>query len=217
MLSQHNSQVVSSFAAIQEQAKRAKANAENLYAQAAADPRCARPPAQDDPAPDREVHQAARLAQRAAARAVGRPPGRRDLAGRRDRDDRQRGARLVRAGPQAAVQFALDQVGKPYVCGAAGPDAYDCSGLTMASWQQGGVSLPHSAADQYNYGHHVSFDQLQPGDLMFFYQPIGARHDLHRQRHDGVRPGAGRGRQGRRRRRVRQRLRRGHPTGRLSR
>jgi len=35
------------------------------------------------------------------------------------------------------------------------------------------VSLPHSAADQYNYGHHVSYDQLQPGDLMFFYQPIG--------------------------------------------
>jgi cell wall-associated NlpC family hydrolase len=74
---------------------------------------------------------------------------------------------------QRAVKFALAQVGKPYVFGAAGPDAYDCSGLTMAAWQQGGVSLPHSAADQYNYGHHVSRDQLQPGDLIFFYQPIG--------------------------------------------
>jgi peptidoglycan DL-endopeptidase CwlO len=72
-----------------------------------------------------------------------------------------------------AVAFALDQVGKPYVWGAAGPSSYDCSGLTMASWQAGGVSLPHSAADQYNYGHHVSRDQLQPGDLIFFYQPIG--------------------------------------------
>jgi peptidoglycan DL-endopeptidase CwlO len=77
------------------------------------------------------------------------------------------------AGAQRAVQFAIDQVGKPYVFGAAGPDSYDCSGLTMAAWARGGVSLPHSAADQYNYGHHISRDQLQPGDLVFFYQPIG--------------------------------------------
>jgi cell wall-associated NlpC family hydrolase len=77
------------------------------------------------------------------------------------------------AAAQRAVQFALAQVGKPYVFGAAGPGAYDCSGLTMAAWQQGGVSLPHSAADQYNYGRHVSRDELQPGDLIFFYQPIG--------------------------------------------
>jgi cell wall-associated NlpC family hydrolase len=74
---------------------------------------------------------------------------------------------------QQAVQFALNQVGKPYVFGAAGPGAYDCSGLTMSAWQSAGVNLPHSAADQYNYGHHVSRDQLQPGDLIFFYQPIG--------------------------------------------
>ncbi len=72
-----------------------------------------------------------------------------------------------------AVLFALDQVGKPYVFGAAGPGSYDCSGLTMASWRRGGVSLPHSAAGQYSYGHHVARSQLQPGDLIFFYQPIG--------------------------------------------
>jgi cell wall-associated NlpC family hydrolase len=72
-----------------------------------------------------------------------------------------------------AVQFALNQVGKPYVFGAAGPGVYDCSGLTMAAWRAGGVSLPHSAAEQYNYGHHVSRADLQPGDLIFFYQPIG--------------------------------------------
>jgi peptidoglycan DL-endopeptidase CwlO len=77
------------------------------------------------------------------------------------------------AQARRAVSFALDQVGKPYVFGAAGPSSYDCSGLTMAAWQHGGVSLPHSAADQYNYGHHVNRDQLQPGDLIFFYQPIG--------------------------------------------
>jgi peptidoglycan DL-endopeptidase CwlO len=84
--------------------------------------------------------------------------------------------KLTAAGSAAArraVQYALAQVGKPYVFGAAGPGSFDCSGLTMRAWQAGGVSLPHSAADQYNYGHHVSRDQLQPGDLVFFYQPIG--------------------------------------------
>ncbi|WP_375498294.1 C40 family peptidase [uncultured Jatrophihabitans sp.] len=77
------------------------------------------------------------------------------------------------AAARQAVQFALDQVGKPYVFGAAGLGSYDCSGLTMRAWQAGGVSLPHSAAGQYSYGHHVSRDELEPGDLIFFYQPIG--------------------------------------------
>ena len=72
-----------------------------------------------------------------------------------------------------AVSFALAQVGKPYVFAASGPDAYDCSGLTMAAWGSVGVALPHSAADQYNYGTHVSLSELQPGDLIFMYQPIG--------------------------------------------
>lgn len=83
---------------------------------------------------------------------------------------------LVKAGSGAArkaVEFALAQVGKPYSWGAAGPGAYDCSGLTMEAWAHAGVSLPHSAADQYNYGRHVSRSELQPGDLIFFYQPIG--------------------------------------------
>ncbi len=79
----------------------------------------------------------------------------------------------VGAAAKKAVQFAIDQVGKPYVFGAAGPGSYDCSGLTMAAWATAGVSLPHSAADQYNYGTHVSISQLQPGDLVFLYQPIG--------------------------------------------
>jgi cell wall-associated NlpC family hydrolase len=74
---------------------------------------------------------------------------------------------------QKAIAFALAQVGKPYVWGTAGPSTYDCSGLTMASYAAAGISLPHSAAQQYGYGTHVSFDQLQPGDLMFYYSPIG--------------------------------------------
>ena len=77
------------------------------------------------------------------------------------------------AAAQRAIDFALAQVGKPYVFGAAGPDAYDCSGLTMEAWKRGGVSLPHLASAQYNYGTHVGADQLQPGDLVFLYNPIG--------------------------------------------
>jgi peptidoglycan DL-endopeptidase CwlO len=79
------------------------------------------------------------------------------------------------AAAQRAVNFALAQVGKWYSWGAAGPSTYDCSGLTMMSWQAGGISLPHSAAEQYNYGTHVpaTVASLQPGDLIFFYQPIG--------------------------------------------
>ena len=72
----------------------------------------------------------------------------------------------------AAVQFALAQVGDAYVYGAAGPDAYDCSGLTMAAWAQGGVSLPHSSSAQTGSGTPVSISALQPGDLVFYYSPI---------------------------------------------
>ena len=76
------------------------------------------------------------------------------------------------AKAQIAVNFAIAQVGKSYVFAAAGPDAFDCSGLTMAAWAQAGVSLPHLASAQYNYGQSVSYDQLQPGDLIFLYSPI---------------------------------------------
>jgi cell wall-associated NlpC family hydrolase len=89
----------------------------------------------------------------------------------------------VSAQVQRVIAFAEAQVGKAYAYGAAGPSAYDCSGLTMAAWAQVGVHLPHSAAEQYNYGTHVSYSQLQPGDLIFLYSPIGhvelyVGHDL---------------------------------------
>jgi peptidoglycan DL-endopeptidase CwlO len=72
----------------------------------------------------------------------------------------------------AAVHFAMAQIGKPYVYGAAGPSAYDCSGLTMAAWAAAGVGLPHSSSAQYSSGTHISASQLQPGDLVFYYSPI---------------------------------------------
>jgi cell wall-associated NlpC family hydrolase len=72
----------------------------------------------------------------------------------------------------AAVHYAMAQVGKAYVYGAAGPSAFDCSGLTMMAWAQAGVSLPHSSSAQYGMGPHVSESELQPGDLVFYYSPI---------------------------------------------
>lgn len=72
----------------------------------------------------------------------------------------------------AAVQFALAQVGKAYVYGAAGPSAYDCSGLTMRAWGAAGVGLPHSSGAQMGSGARVSSSALQPGDLVFYYSPV---------------------------------------------
>ena len=71
-----------------------------------------------------------------------------------------------------AIKFALAQLGKPYVFAAAGPSAFDCSGLTMAAWGAAGIALPHFAATQYTFGTHVTVNQLKPGDLVFFYSPI---------------------------------------------
>jgi cell wall-associated NlpC family hydrolase len=72
----------------------------------------------------------------------------------------------------AAVNFACAQVGKPYVWGSGGPDSYDCSGLTSAAWEQGGVSLPHNAAQQRNTVASVNRSDLRPGDLVFYYSDL---------------------------------------------
>jgi cell wall-associated NlpC family hydrolase len=75
-------------------------------------------------------------------------------------------------GAAAAVSYALAQVGDAYVYGAAGPSAFDCSGLTMMAWAQAGVALPHSSSAQTGSGTPVSTSALQPGDLVFYYSPI---------------------------------------------
>lgn len=71
-----------------------------------------------------------------------------------------------------AIRYAMAQVGKAYVYGAAGPNAFDCSGLTMMAWGQAGVALPHSSSAQFNTGTRVAESDLQPGDLVFYYSPI---------------------------------------------
>lgn len=69
------------------------------------------------------------------------------------------------SGAGAAVAFARGQLGKPYVYGAAGPNSYDCSGLTMSAWRAGGKSIPRTTTTQYAASQGVS--NPMPGDLAF--------------------------------------------------
>ncbi|MFJ4894270.1 NlpC/P60 family protein [Streptomyces sp. NPDC088788] len=71
-----------------------------------------------------------------------------------------------------AVAFAYSKLGSPYVWGATGPNAFDCSGLTQAAYRSAGVSLPRTTYAQINAGQRVSRSELQPGDLVFFYSGI---------------------------------------------
>jgi cell wall-associated NlpC family hydrolase len=66
------------------------------------------------------------------------------------------------------VGYAMQQLGTPYVWGGAAPGGFDCSGLVMWAYAQVGVALPHSSYAQWGYGVPVSYDQLEPGDLVFF-------------------------------------------------
>jgi cell wall-associated NlpC family hydrolase len=68
-----------------------------------------------------------------------------------------------------AVQAALTRIGSPYSWGAAGPSAFDCSGLVMWAFGQAGVNLPHSSQALAQGGKPVSMDQMQPGDLITYY------------------------------------------------
>lgn len=76
------------------------------------------------------------------------------------------------AAAQTAVNTAMAQIGDPYVWGAAGPNAFDCSGLVQYAYAAAGISLPHSSRMQSQLGTPVSRDQLRPGDLVFFYSPV---------------------------------------------
>ena len=72
-------------------------------------------------------------------------------------------------GNASVVEIAMRYLGIPYVYAGADPSGFDCSGLTMYVYAQVGISLPHNAAMQFGMGTPVSYDQLQPGDLVFFY------------------------------------------------
>jgi cell wall-associated NlpC family hydrolase len=73
------------------------------------------------------------------------------------------------AGAAAAVAYAKAQLGKPYQYAGVGPDSFDCSGLTMMAWAQGGVSMPHYSGAQGDMFPRVPDSALQPGDLSIYY------------------------------------------------
>jgi len=87
-----------------------------------------------------------------------------------------------------AANWALTQLGKPYQWGGAGPDTYDCSGLTMVAWAHAGVQLAHWTGYQWESGPHVPLSQLQRGDLLFFATNTSDPNTIH---HVGIYIGNG--------------------------
>ncbi|MEU0103166.1 NlpC/P60 family protein [Streptomyces sp. NPDC006267] len=89
-----------------------------------------------------------------------------------DRSTTRAPAAAPNARAAQAIAFAHGAIGKPYVWGATGPNAFDCSGLTQAAWKAAGVSLPRTTYTQINAGARVPRSELAPGDLVFFYSGI---------------------------------------------
>src|SRR5918998_4902631 len=77
-------------------------------------------------------------------------------------------ATLPEGAARSAVQFALAEVGKPYLWGATGPNTYDCSGLMLRAFQAAGIDMPRVSWQQFQAGGHVPVEQAQPGDLLFY-------------------------------------------------
>ncbi|MCC4322432.1 C40 family peptidase [Streptomyces malaysiensis] len=73
-----------------------------------------------------------------------------------------------------ALAYALDQIGKPYVWGAEGPNSFDCSGLTSSAWAYAGRVIPRTSQEQWRQLPRVPLDKLRPGDLVIYYK--GASH-----------------------------------------
>ncbi|NGN66337.1 C40 family peptidase [Streptomyces sp. A7024] len=92
-------------------------------------------------------------------------------------DDGKPPAPASRPGNRA-VSYALDQRGKPYRAGSAGPKAYDASGLTQRAWRAAGRKLPRTAGGQWRELPHVSLKRLRPGDLVV-YKPDAAHVALY--------------------------------------
>ena len=72
-----------------------------------------------------------------------------------------------------ALGFAQAQVGKRYCWGGTGPDCFDCSGLVQAAWRQAGVKLPRTALAQGQVLVEVPFDQMKPGDILWWRHHVG--------------------------------------------
>ncbi|MEU0003122.1 NlpC/P60 family protein [Streptomyces sp. NPDC006314] len=96
----------------------------------------------------------------------------RSASGTRTAPERTGSTPAPHARAAAAVSYAYAKLGSPYVWGATGPNAFDCSGLVQAAYRSAGISLPRTTYAQINAGRRVSRSELQPGDLVFFYSGI---------------------------------------------
>jgi peptidoglycan DL-endopeptidase CwlO len=106
----------------------------------------------------------ARVGDGTGARASRSPSG--------PRDGLSASAQAPNSRAAAAVAYAYQKLGSPYVWGATGPDSFDCSGLTQAAYHAAGVSLPRTTYAQIDSGRRVARSELLPGDLVFFYSGI---------------------------------------------
>ncbi len=88
-----------------------------------------------------------------------------------DASERQRERKI-----HHAVAVARHQIGDPYRYGAAGPDAFDCSGLTMYAFRKAGINLSRSSASQASQVRRIPRHSMRTGDLMFFYGSGGIYH-----------------------------------------
>ena len=75
----------------------------------------------------------------------------------------------------AAIAYAQQQIGKPYLWGGTGPDAFDCSGLVMEAYRAAGIDMPRTSQQQWIWGPRVPASQVEPGDLAFFAGSDGTR------------------------------------------
>lgn len=96
-------------------------------------------------------------------------------AQRRERNDNGAPAPVITGSGVGveALRAAATQLGKPYRWGAEGPGSYDCSGLVYWAFKQIGITMPRSAIQQATVGTPVAWNDLRPGDLVFYYSPIG--------------------------------------------
>jgi cell wall-associated NlpC family hydrolase len=76
----------------------------------------------------------------------------------------------VGGAAQAAVKYAMAQVGKPYVHGASGPGSFDCSGLTYRAWARAGVRIPRTSQQQWRQLPRVAVSRLRPGDVVVYFR-----------------------------------------------
>lgn len=125
-----------------------------------------------------EEKRAAAAAARAAAAAASKPSSSTPRGGGGSGGSSGSSGAVTYPAPSGragiAVSAAMSQLGVPYRFAAAEPGvAFDCSGLTAWAWGQAGVSLPHQSRRQYGVVAHVPKDQARPGDLIFYYSPIG--------------------------------------------